>query len=490
MLGGVIGGVFDGVDTRIILLERQMEKNLAAMEVLSNEDMPDQVAFLMLRGSIALKMNYLCRVAPPSICEPAMGKYADRIYNFLETKFGLEKLSLLHKKQITMPQRHGGWGMRISAELNKIQFVASFIGALPHLSGVIENRHLPIITEFMSSLAWIKTHVAERESTASIKLKLLEMVPETLEQVLLKFGRGSAVIKIQHLFTESFEKSNFSDLMASPDLSNFDRARLHAVSEKHASVWMSVLPTHSSLRVTNDAFQIAVKMNLGQTPTAQSGLGWCHMCRKKVDGDPYHGFVCVCETRRTRNAGHDRVKHLIANTCNKFGLTTGVEPNVYGCEEENSGARPDLISYDLPGGIAVVSDVTISHPTAPSYIRHGGPGLIKGKVTKNAEVNKLLKHKTLANTAGYKFTPLALTTFGGMGRYMCDFLKLCDKAVENQLSDVEKECEYPRSLLSYTLIKLISIANLRSNAQIVMTCASRSYGVALRREALKGAAVL
>ena len=54
-----------------------------------------------------------------------------------------------------------------------------------------------------------------------------------------------------------------------------------------------------------------------------------------------------------------------------------------------------------------------------------------------------------------------------MGRYLCDFLKLCDKAVENQLSDVKKECEYPRSLLSYTLIKLISIANLSSNAQIV-----------------------
>ena len=42
-------------------------------------------------------------------------------------------------------------------------------------------------------------------------LPQLEILPETLEQVLLKIGRGSAVIKIQHLFTESFEKSNFSD---------------------------------------------------------------------------------------------------------------------------------------------------------------------------------------------------------------------------------------------------------------------------------------
>ena len=44
------------------------------------------------------------------------------------------------------------------------------------------------------------------------------------------------------------------------------------------------------------------------------------------------------------------------------------------------------------------------------------------------------------------------------------------------LSDVEKECEHPRSLLSCTLIKLISIAN----AQIVKSCASRSYQEALR----------
>ena len=106
------------------------------------------------------------------------------------------------------------------------------------------------------------------------------------------------------------------------------------------------------------------------------------MCRKKVDGDPYyHGFVCVSEKRRSRNAGHDEVKH----TCNKFGLCTGIEPNVYGNEEDLSGARP--------GCIALVSDVTISHPTSSSYIRRGGPGLIKGKVTMIAENNKILKHK-------------------------------------------------------------------------------------------------
>ena len=132
--------------------------------------------------------------------------------------------------------------------------------------------------------AWIKTHVAERETTAKTKLKLLEMTHDTVEHALVKFGRGSAVIKIQHFFTDSFEKSNFSDLMAS---------RLYAVSKKYASMWMPVVPTHISLRVTNGAFKIAVKMNLGQTLKDQSGLDWCHMCRNKVDGDPYHGFVCV-----------------------------------------------------------------------------------------------------------------------------------------------------------------------------------------------------
>ena len=122
-----------------------------------------------------------------------------------------------------------------------------------------------------------------------------------------------------------------------------------------------MVPTHISLSLTNDAFKIVVNMNLGQTPKDQSGLGGC-----KVDGDPYHGFVCVCETRRSRNAAHDDVKHLIA--AHKLGLDTGVEPNVYGSEENLSEARPDVVHYDLSGGIALVSDVTISHPTAPSYI--------------------------------------------------------------------------------------------------------------------------
>ena len=105
----------------------------------------------------------------------------------------------------------------------------------------------------------------------------------------------------------------------------------------------SSLIGHTALRGTDDAFKIAVKMSLGQTPNDQSGLGWCHMCRKKVDGDPYHGFVCVSEKRRSRNAAHDEVKHLISNTCTKFGLCTGIKPNVYGNEEDLSGARPDLI---------------------------------------------------------------------------------------------------------------------------------------------------
>ena len=59
----------------------------------------------------------------------------------------------------------------------------------------------------------------------------------------------------------------------------------------------------------------------------------------------------MCETRRSRNAAHDDVKHLIAATCNKFGLATGVEPNVYGSEENLSEARPDMVHYNLSGGI-------------------------------------------------------------------------------------------------------------------------------------------
>ena len=44
-----------------------------------------------------------------------------------------------------------------------------------------------------------------------------------------------------------------------------------------------------------------------------------------------------------------------------------------------------------------------------------------------------------------------------MGRHLCDFLKLSDKAVENQLQLKEE--------------KAVEFANLRSNAKIVMTCA-------------------
>ena len=42
-----------------------------------------------------------------------------------------------------------------------------------------------------------------------------------------------------------------------------------------------------------------------------------------------------------------------------------------------------------------------------------------------------------------------------LGRQMCDFIKLCDKAVETQLPDEENECELPRSLSSFTLTQLI-----------------------------------
>ena len=59
----------------------------------------------------------------------------------------------------------------------------------------------------------------------------------------------------------------------------------------------------------------------------------------------------MCEARRSRNKAHDPVKH----TCNKFGLYTGVEPNVF----------------------ALVSDVTISHPT--QYIRCGGNRIVERK---------------------------------------------------------------------------------------------------------------
>ena len=52
------------------------------MNILCNDDMPGQVAFLMLRNSIALKANFLCRVEPPSICEPAIKNFELSIYDF------------------------------------------------------------------------------------------------------------------------------------------------------------------------------------------------------------------------------------------------------------------------------------------------------------------------------------------------------------------------------------------------------------------------
>ena len=106
--------------------------------LLLNDEFPLHQAYILLRHSTVHSLTFLSRVLPPDILRPAAVWFEDQVCLVSQRLFGFgsSPLSPSVRRQIALPIRLGGFGLRSVLSLSPLAFYASLASALPFFSSL------------------------------------------------------------------------------------------------------------------------------------------------------------------------------------------------------------------------------------------------------------------------------------------------------------------------------------------------------------------
>ena len=169
-------------------------------------------------------------------------------------------------------------------------------------------------------------------------------------------------------------------------------------------------------------------------------------------------------------ARHDAVVNTLHRFANLMGVVSLREPTDL-CTE--TGKRPDL-ELHLPTGI-LLTDVTISRPTAPSYRRRVAAHGAEAAVGDVRDAQRKDKYDDIADSNAMRFISFVLFSYGGWHSSAKRVLRKLAAAVEPAC------CLLSRQDWTDQLTQHIAVTMQRGNAAIMLHAAHRDQHGASRR---------
>jgi len=274
----------------------------------------------------------------------------------------------------------------------------------------------------------------------------------TAEQLQQRFGdredteRRKEAQALQHEITKALNVNKDLQLHAAA-VTNQQKAHLHAIQAKGATLIRSTMPTAPHLRVTNKAVCYHERMCLGLSPVLNMPLHCkCNEPNGQFASNPFLALDCIQAKGTTITDRHDAVKYTVAKWASDLGARVRVEPrklhhNRRKCrrctsfvecktcrratECESCGncqcnkRRPDLF-IELAGS-TYTWDCTVRRATCPSHVDEASKGI--EKVLEQAEREKHRTYDRQAESIGATFVAFAVESTGGFGAEALKFVK-------------------------------------------------------------------
>jgi hypothetical protein len=171
---------------------------------------------------------------------------------------------------------------------------------------------------------------------------------------------------------------------------------------------------------------------------------------------------------------HDGLVRTIAKFCHEGAIPTTIEPRPSaGVDRKRPDTAHNFTCKD------VVTDVTVPHPCAKTYVKRGS-WKEEGITAKWAHKKKANKYRALAVREGVTMMPLAIETYGWAHPEVHAFLKLVAKeTVDAGLSDQSAGAfPTPKIMIGrhYAyLLQRLSVTLLKGNAEAVIDFARKAY---------------
>ena len=387
------------------------------------EEMPLQVAMIMLRQSMVPAMNYWLRCVAPVCIEGEASSFDQRVVEAAMHKLDLQDTERGEGTVQRLQRRlkDGGWSLTSAVRTSPAAFLASVAACCDEPSF---KQHCDAATPVphQSQLwNWVDDGMRRVRCAASgskYQSDIDPLLPATAGLVFHHYSTSdpSTTAPLQKTLNAKATKHNveaavqvLEEQAKGRGGNKWELAHYRATSGPGALTWKMVRPEGPHLRLSDVEYAVAARLNLGLqpfNPLARTMLPPdCPLCKRRVslDTDPWHWMTCASITKGELSRRHDAVVDAISRVARQVGAQVRTE--VQGLDP-HSVKRPDL-QIVFPGRM-LLTDVVVTHTLTPAAVVYGGNKAINRQAVKKA------KYTGVASRLGAELLNMSLDTSGGM----------------------------------------------------------------------------
>lgn len=410
------------------VLSERADSVTSQVDKLMRLPLPKQSQFALLRGSLSLRMQFLQRTLPWTHLAAPTRRVEQSILEAVASIFRLPSAagptgacvpSGREAQQLSLPLRHGGFGLNFSSALQADAALVSgasmaqsaLTGSMAALLPFEGRARAPLVAVWQRVFDAAAEACGWEQSARDLSVALAEgILPGVQSAVSRVVGDREG---------EAFRAS--CDLTS--DAGSRDAARLLSAAAGPASAWLTALPGASTTRLCDADFVSAGRHLLGLGVPVRVSAPPC-LCGAGDAGRPDHAMVCK-QTAGMATLRHDIWASAWRRAIRRAGCATSAEPAyssliARGQAGGAAGLRRGDILAVMPEGRVVVLDCVVTHPAAASYVR--AASRTAGATVLRAEQMKRRSFDSLGQGVGYDFVPLAVESFGRLGLEASRFL--------------------------------------------------------------------
>jgi reverse transcriptase-like protein len=378
-------------------------------DLVASNQMPEQEALLLLRLSGVPRFNYLARTTSPHILMPVAIEFDRKIMEVVRTKFQLPALSVPSSSptssssfsssasspsssalsnevvarayhQLSLPMRLGGLGIRSAVEMLPLAYVASIVRNVyedQHWwkeNGPTDENNFSLLMDWQNAIDAVsdklmsknhrqykRLYPVDTDISRFVKQVEAAKLEERMQKKKTSESEWPNLVRLQSELNAAVAKISFhqlrQQLVSSGSKRDVERLNRLTHSKSGSHIWLSVIPTDSTLKMSGDAMRLAIRHRLGLPPYDTMPTHCICGVSNAYQDDPYHSFSCSSLRSHGIIFRHNLLLHRIAVWTRRAGLYTELEVSHL---SSDSRLRPDLVVMN--GSETLIIDATVVNP--------------------------------------------------------------------------------------------------------------------------------
>ena len=263
-LGALVGRGDDQVSQ---WLAGRVQSHDRFFTLLCHDDLPVQIAMLLLRMCAIPMMGYLARVIPPRLFLPHARTFDARVLDTAFRRLRIpQPLPDVATTTLLLPIRLGGFGLRpvtlvstpafLSAAAQAAQDICSLVPVAQHSSVLLsEATRAPFASDVANCLVTLRD--------AGLGDGPIQLLPANPNAFWQEFGKTPPERKLQRALCGQLESILLTRSMDDSSTSRHDKQRLISLGSRNAGAWLTCFPSCPELTLSDTAFRAAARFRLG-----------------------------------------------------------------------------------------------------------------------------------------------------------------------------------------------------------------------------------